>query len=127
MNRKILLDESDIPTHWYNIVADMPNKPMPPLNPETKEPVGPEDLSPIFPMGLIEQEVSTERYIEIPEQVREIYRLWRPSPLFRARGLEKALDTPAKIYYKYEGESRSEERRVGKECGDGGVAGAGRR
>jgi len=107
MNRKILLDESDIPTHWYNIVADMPNKPMPPLNPETKEPVGPEDLSPIFPMGLIEQEVTTERYIEIPEQVREIYRLWRPSPLFRARGLEKALDTPAKIYYKYEGESPS--------------------
>lgn len=107
MNRKILLDESDIPTHWYNIVADMPNKPMPPLNPETKKPVGPEDLSPIFPMGLIEQEVSTERYIEIPEQVREIYRLWRPSPLFRARGLEKALDTPAKIYYKYEGESPS--------------------
>src|SRR5690625_6990291 len=98
MNRKILLDESDTPTPWYNIVAAMPNKPIPPLNPETKEPVGPEDLSPIFPMGLIEQEVTTERYIEIPEQVREIYRLWRPSPLFRARGLEKALDTPATRY-----------------------------
>ncbi|MGM0506568.1 MAG: TrpB-like pyridoxal phosphate-dependent enzyme [Bacteroidota bacterium] len=107
MNRKILLDESDIPTHWYNIVADMPNKPMPPLNPQTKEPVGPEDLSPIFPMGLIEQEVSAERHIEIPDEVREVYRIWRPSPLYRARGLEKALDTPAKIYYKYEGGSPS--------------------
>lgn len=107
MNRKIYLDEADIPEYWYNIVADMPNKPLPPLNPKTHEPVGPEDLSPIFPMGLIQQEVSAEPLIEIPDQVREIYRIWRPSPLYRATGLEKALDTPAKIYYKYEGGSPS--------------------
>lgn len=107
MNRKITLDEADIPTHWYNIVADMPNKPMPPLNPETKEPAGPEDLAPIFPMSLIEQEVSAEREIEIPDEVRDIYRIWRPSPMYRALGLEKMLDTPAKIYYKYEGGSPS--------------------
>ncbi|MEX0769298.1 MAG: TrpB-like pyridoxal phosphate-dependent enzyme [Balneolaceae bacterium] len=107
MNRKIYLDESDIPTHWYNIVADMPNKPQPPLNPKTGKPAGPDDLSPIFPMGLIEQEVSAERYIEIPDEVRDIYKIWRPSPLYRATGLEKLLDTPAKIYYKYEGVSPS--------------------
>lgn len=107
MNRKILLNESDIPTHWYNIVADMPNKPLPPLNPKTRQPAGPDDLSPIFPMGLIEQEMSAERYIEIPDEVREIYKIWRPTPLFRATGLEKMLDTPAKIYYKYEGVSPS--------------------
>ncbi|MDX1636751.1 MAG: TrpB-like pyridoxal phosphate-dependent enzyme [Balneolaceae bacterium] len=107
MNRKIMLDEADIPTHWYNIVADMPNKPLPPLNPETKEPAGPEDLSPIFPMSLIQQEVSAEREIEIPDEVRDIYRIWRPTPVYRARGLENALDTPAKIYYKYEGGSPS--------------------
>lgn len=107
MDRKILLNESDIPTHWYNIVADMPNKPLPPLNPKTREPAGPDDLSPIFPMGLIEQEMSAERYIEIPDDVREIYKIWRPTPLFRATGLEKMLDTPAKIYYKYEGVSPS--------------------
>lgn len=105
MHRKILLSESEIPTHWYNIAADMPNAPLPPLNPATKEPIGPEALAPLFPMGLIEQEVSTERWIEIPEQVRDIYTQWRPSPLFRAHGLEKALDTPAHIYYKYEGVS----------------------
>jgi len=107
MDRKIFLNESDIPTHWYNIVADMPNKPQPPLNPKTKQPAGPDDLSPIFPMGLIQQEVSAEQYIEIPDEVRDIYKIWRPSPMYRATGLEKMLDTPAKIYYKYEGVSPS--------------------
>ncbi|MFO7800056.1 MAG: hypothetical protein R6V22_09790, partial [Rhodohalobacter sp.] len=107
MNKKILLNESDIPTHWYNIVADMPNKPLPPLNPKTRQPAGPDDLSPIFPKGLIEQEMSAEQYVEIPEEVREIYKIWRPTPLYRATGLEKMLDTPAKIYYKYEGVSPS--------------------
>jgi tryptophan synthase beta chain len=101
---KILLDESEIPTHWYNIVADMPNRPAPPLGPDGK-PVGPEALTAIFPMSLIEQEMSAERWIAIPEKVREIYQLWRPSPLFRAHRLEAALGTPAKIYYKYEGVS----------------------
>jgi len=85
----------------------MPNKPLPPLNPKTKQPAGPDDLSPIFPMGLIQQEVSAEQYIEIPDEVRDIYKIWRPSPLYRATGLEKILDTPAKIYYKYEGVSPS--------------------
>lgn len=107
MSKKIFLNESDIPTHWYNIVADMPNKPQPPLNPKTGKPAGPEDLAPIFPRGLIEQEVSAEQYIEIPDEVRDIYRIWRPSPMYRAKSLEKALDTPAKIYYKYEGVSPS--------------------
>lgn len=106
-SQKIYLSESDKPSHWYNIVADMPNKPQPPLNPATKQPVGPEDLAPIFPMGLIMQEVSAEKYIEIPDQVQDIYNFWRPSPLFRARGLEKMLDAPVKIYYKYEGVSPS--------------------
>ena len=107
MTKKIFLNETDIPTHWYNIVADMPNKPLPPLNPKTKQPAGPDDLSPIFPMGLIQQEISTEQYIEIPDEVRDIYKIWRPSPMYRATGLEKMLDTPAKIYYKYEGVSPS--------------------
>ena len=102
---KILLAEKDIPDKWYNIVADMPNKPLPPLHPGTKEPIGPDDLAPIFPMGLIMQEVSTEKWIEIPDEVRDIYKLWRPSPLYRAYRFEKALDTPAKIYYKWEGGS----------------------
>ena len=106
-NRKILLSENEIPTHWYNIVHDMPNKPLPPLHPGTKEPIGPEALAPLFPMALIQQEVSTEKYIEIPDEVRDIYKLWRPSPMYRAYGLEKALDTPAKIYYKYDGVSPS--------------------
>ena len=106
-SRKIFLNESEKPTHWYNIVADMPNKPQPPLNPATRKPAGPDDLSPIFPMGLIEQEVSNEKYIEIPDEVQDIYNIWRPSPLYRARGLEKALDAPVKIYYKYEGVSPS--------------------
>lgn len=101
---KILLDESDIPTHWYNVVADMPNKPAPPLGPDGK-PVGPEALAPIFPMALIEQEVSGERWIPIPEPVREAYRIYRPSPMFRAHRLEQMLGTPAHIYYKYEGVS----------------------
>ncbi|MBF0351090.1 MAG: TrpB-like pyridoxal phosphate-dependent enzyme [SAR324 cluster bacterium] len=101
---KILLPENEIPTHWYNVVADMPNPPTPPLGPDGK-PIGPEALTPIFPMALIEQEVSGERWIPIPEEVREIYKLWRPSPLCRARRLEEALGTPAKIYYKYEGVS----------------------
>ncbi|MBA2760636.1 MAG: pyridoxal-phosphate dependent enzyme, partial [Segetibacter sp.] len=105
--KKIFLNESEMPEHWYNIVADMPNKPLPPLHPGTKQPVGPEDLAPLFPMELIKQEVSTERYIEIPDQVRDIYRIWRPTPVMRAYGLEKLLDTPAKIYYKYEGGSPS--------------------
>jgi len=105
LNRKITLTEKEIPEKWYNIAHDMPNKPLPPLHPGTKEPIGPEALAPLFPMGLIEQEVSTEKWIEIPEEVRDIYKLWRPTPMFRAHNLEKALDTPAKIYYKYEGVS----------------------
>ncbi len=106
-NRKITLSEQEIPRQWYNIVADMPNKPLPPLHPGTKEPIGPEALAPLFPMELIMQEVSTEKWIDIPDEVRDIYTLWRPTPLYRAYGLEKALDTPAKIYYKYEGGSPS--------------------
>lgn len=102
---KILLTENEMPTHWYNIQADMPNPIKPPLNPKTGQPAGPGDLSVIFPMELLKQEMSSERWIEIPEEVRELYRLWRPSPLCRARRLEKALDTPARIYYKYEGVS----------------------
>ncbi|HDZ14006.1 hypothetical protein LCGC14_0756410 [marine sediment metagenome] len=105
--RKFTLEEHEIPENWYNIVADMPNKPLPPLNPSTLEPIGPEALAPLFPMALIEQEVSTEKWITIPDEVRNIYSLWRPTPLYRAHGLEKALDTPAKIYYKYEGVSPS--------------------
>ncbi len=102
---KYVLDETHIPKHWYNIVADLPRPPEPVLHPGTLQPVGPGDLEPLFPMALILQEVSAEREIEIPEPVREVYRQWRPSPLYRARRLEKALDTPAKIYYKYEGVS----------------------
>ena len=102
---KILLDESELPTHWYNIIPDLPAPPPPVLHPGTLEPVGPDDLAPLFPIDLILQEVSPESYIEIPEEIREIYRLWRPSPLYRARRLERELDTPARIYYKYEGVS----------------------
>ncbi len=102
---KYTLSESDLPTHWYNLAADLP-QPLPPvLHPGTKQPVGPEDLAPLFPMALIQQEVSTEREIEIPRPVRDIYRQWRPTPLYRARRLEQALGTPAKIFYKYEGVS----------------------
>ena len=102
---KYVLDEKEIPRFWYNIVADLPSPPPPVLHPGTHQPVGPDDLAPIFPMAVIEQEVSSEREIEIPEPVRDIYRQWRPSPLYRARRLEKMLDTPARIYYKYEGVS----------------------
>jgi tryptophan synthase beta chain len=102
---KFTLDEKHIPTAWYNILADLPKPLPPPLHPGTKQPLGPDDLAPLFPMELIKQEMSPERYIEIPEEVRDVYRLWRPTTLFRARRLEKALDTPAKIYYKYEGTS----------------------
>lgn len=107
MNTKTryLLDESDLPKYWYNINADMPVPPTPVLHPQTKEPVTPEFLNVLFPMELIQQEVSTERYIEIPEEVREIYKLWRPTPLIRAKRLEQALDTPAHIYFKNEGTS----------------------
>ncbi|MCA9955044.1 MAG: TrpB-like pyridoxal phosphate-dependent enzyme, partial [Anaerolineales bacterium] len=104
-NTKFLLDESKLPKAWYNINADMPVPPEPVLNPQTLEPVTPDFLSVLFPMSLIMQEISTEAQIEIPEPVREIYKLWRPTPMFRARRLEKALDTPAHIYYKYEGAS----------------------
>ncbi|MFV0259348.1 MAG: TrpB-like pyridoxal phosphate-dependent enzyme [Acidimicrobiales bacterium] len=104
-NHKILLDESEMPTRWYNIVPDLPAPPPPPLHPGTRQPVGPDDLAPLFPAALIAQEVSTDRYIDIPAEVLDVYRLWRPSPLYRAHRLEKALGTPAKIYYKYEGVS----------------------
>ncbi len=102
---KVVLPDREIPRQWYNIMADMPNLPKPPLHPGTLKPVGPEDLSPIFPMALIEQEVSSARWTDIPEEVLDIYALWRPAPLYRARRLEKALGTPARIYYKYEGVS----------------------
>ncbi|WP_341676293.1 TrpB-like pyridoxal phosphate-dependent enzyme [Niveibacterium sp. SC-1] len=102
---KYLIDESRLPKDWYNIAADLPQPPAPPLHPGTRQPIGPADLAPLFPMAIIEQEVSTERYIEIPEPVREVFRLWRPSPLYRAHRLEAALGTPAKIFYKYEGVS----------------------
>src|SRR3989338_4697504 len=102
---KFVLDEKDIPTKWYNIQADFKTPLPPPLHPATGQPIGPQDLAPLFPMELIKQEVSQERWIEIPEAVRDVYRLWRPTPLYRARRLEKALQTPARIYYKYEGVS----------------------
>ncbi len=102
---KFLLDEDRIPERWYNIQADMPNPAAPPLHPGTLQPIGPEALAPLFPMALIEQEVSRAPWIDIPEEIREVYKLWRPTPLYRAHKLEKALDTPAKIYYKYEGVS----------------------
>jgi len=102
---KITLDESEMPTQWYNIIPDLPSPPPPPLHPGTHQPVGPADLAPLFPMDLILQEVSTDSYIDIPGEVLDVYRTWRPSPLFRARRLEKLLDTPAHIYYKYEGVS----------------------
>ena len=102
---KYLLEESKMPKTWYNIAADLPQPMVPPLHPGTLKPVGPDDLAPLFPMTLIGQEVSQDREIEIPEPVRKIYKQWRPSPLYRARNLEKFLDTPAKIYYKYEGVS----------------------
>lgn len=104
-SKKIFLTEEESPRQWYNIQADMPNPMRPPLHPGTKEPVGPDDLAALFPMELIKQEVSQERWIDIPDEVLEVYKIWRPSPLIRARRLEKALDTPAKIYFKNEGVS----------------------
>jgi tryptophan synthase beta chain len=102
---KYVLDEDQMPTQWYNLIADLPEPPPPPLHPGTGQPVGPDDLAPLFPMALIAQEVTVDRYVDIPDDVLEVYRLWRPSPLYRARRLEKALGTPARIYYKYEGVS----------------------
>src|SRR5690606_12827668 len=102
---KYTLPESDIPKFWYNLAADLPQALDPVIHPGTGQPIGPADLAPLFPMAVIEQEVSTEREIEIPRPVREVLRQWRPSPLYRARRLERALDTPARIYYKYEGVS----------------------
>jgi tryptophan synthase beta chain len=102
---KITLDESEIPRQWYNVVPDLPAPQPPPLHPGTLQPVGPEDLAPLFPMELIRQEVTGESFVPIPDEVVDVYRLWRPTPLFRARRLERALNTPARIYYKYEGVS----------------------
>jgi tryptophan synthase beta chain len=104
---KITLDESEMPTRWYNLIPDLPSAPPPPLHPGTGQPVGPDDLAPLFPMGLIAQEVSGDSYVAIPDEVQQVYRQWRPSPLHRARRLEKTLGTPARIYYKYEGVSPS--------------------
>ncbi len=105
MQTKFLLGENQIPTHWYNVIADLPAPPAPVLHPGTMKPVTPADMLPLFPPGLLEQEMSAERWIKIPDEVREIYKLWRPSPLIRAHRLEKLLGTPAKIYFKYEGVS----------------------
>jgi tryptophan synthase beta chain len=105
MQTKFLLGENQIPTHWYNIIADLPAPPAPVLHPGTLKPVTPADMLPLFPPGLLEQEMSAERWIKIPEEVRDIYRLWRPTPLIRAHRLERLLGTPAKIYFKYEGVS----------------------
>lgn len=102
---KYLLDEDQMPRAWYNIQADLPQPAPAVLHPGTMQPIGPDDLAPLFPMSLIEQEVSTEREIPIPEPVRDVLRMWRPAPLHRALGLERALGTPAKIFYKYEGVS----------------------
>ena len=95
---KITLAESEIPRRWYNILADLPSAPPPVLHPGTRQPVGPDDLAPLFPMALIEQEVGTARYVDIPEPVLDVYRLWRPTPLYRAHRLERALGNPAKIF-----------------------------
>jgi tryptophan synthase beta chain len=102
---QFILQPDDLPTAWYNIMADVPGEPLPPLHPGTKEPVGPDAFTPLFPMSLIEQEVSTERWIDIPGPVLDVYRLWRPTPMYRATRLEQALQTPARIYFKYEGTS----------------------
>src|SRR5690242_21854696 len=102
---KILLPEDELPTRWYNVLHDLPTPPPAVLHPGTGQPVGPEDLAPLFPMDLILQEVSQDQYVDIPGEVLDVYRVWRPSPLYRAHRLEKALDTPAKIFYKYEGVS----------------------
>src|SRR5438477_12689364 len=105
MAKKILLDESELPERWYSILPDLPGPPAPYLHAATLQPMGTADLAPIFPEAIIAQEVSAEPWIEIPDEVREVYKIWRPSPVYRAERLEKALDTPAKIYFKYEGVS----------------------
>src|SRR5258706_4680613 len=105
MVKKFVLSESEIPERWYNILPDLPEPPAPYLHPATLQPMGPADLAPIFPQAIIMQEVSAEPWIEIPDQVREVYKIWRPSPVYRAERLEKALDTPAHIFFKYEGVS----------------------
>ena len=105
MTKKILLRDDEMPTQWYNVIPDIPGGVKPPLDPETKQPMGPEKLSAVFPMGLLEQEMSQDRFITIPQEVQEIYKIWRPSPLVRATNLEKALGTKAKIYFKNEGVS----------------------
>jgi tryptophan synthase beta chain len=102
---KFVLGERDIPAHWVNLLPELPGEPLPPLSPQTLQPAGPGDLTPIFPIGLIEQEVSTDPLVAIPDAVRDAYKLWRPTPLYRARRLERELNTPAHIYYKYEGVS----------------------
>src|SRR5512144_1535525 len=102
---KILLTEDEMPTRWYNVLHDLPTPPPPVLHPGTGQPVGPDDLAPLFPMDLIMQEVTGEQYVDIPDEVLDVYRLWRPSPLYRAHRLERALGTPARIFYKYEGVS----------------------
>src|SRR5215208_4411058 len=102
---KFLRSEADVPSRWINLLPDLPGEPLPPLSPQSGQPAGPDDLTPIFPMGLIMQEVAMEPEVEIPEEVRRAYGLWRPTPLYRARRLEAALGTPAHIYYKYEGVS----------------------
>ena len=106
-SKKIILTEREMPRQWYNILADMPNKPLPPLHPATRQPLGPEDLAAVFPMELIKQEVSTERYIDIPDEDLDLYKTYRPSPLYRAINLERKLGTKSKIYYKYEGNNYS--------------------
>ena len=105
MSHKYSLQDDRIPRSWYNIAADLPSMPPPPLHPGTGQPIGPDDLAPLFPMALIGQEVSTERYIEIPDPIRDVLAMWRPTPLFRADNLEAALGTDCKIFYKYEGTS----------------------
>ena len=110
------LPQNRIPLAWYNVAADLPKPMAPVLHPGTLKPIGPDDLAPLFPMSLIMQEVSTEREIEIPGEVRQLYAQWRPSPLYRARRLEKALDTPAHIYYKYEGVSAAGSHKLNKMC-----------
>ncbi|HID64746.1 MAG TPA: TrpB-like pyridoxal-phosphate dependent enzyme, partial [Anaerolineae bacterium] len=102
---KYVLEEKDVPTQWYNVLADMKTPPPPYRHPATLELLGPDDLAPVFPMALIQQEVSQERWIDIPDEVRDVLKMWRPTPLYRAARWEKALDTPAKIYYKWEGVS----------------------
>jgi tryptophan synthase beta chain len=104
---KIILPESELPRQWYNVVPDLPSPPPPPLHPGTLQPIGPDDLAPLFPFELIAQEVTTDSYVDIPDEVLDVYRLWRPTPLFRAHRLERLLGTPARIYYKYEGVSPS--------------------